>query len=247
VVASLLVAILHSPAEAAISVEAAEGTSITPSALSDLKSEAEHESEAIAGALGVAPGKTIQIVIAQEFDGHGVEISRSYPEASLIIIPPHVLARGIVPLAHELTHIIAGPGADDVFSEGLAIYNQERFGSDPAFPNFGRPIEIALHDTIMARYGAKTWPEAVRKFDLELGTGPHRTTVLSRWIDNTDNVNSRTLAYLTAASYVRYLIESVFKGDMRAFFPLYQSGNYAQHKLTAEDAWSGWLRALQNG
>jgi hypothetical protein len=243
----LLLAVLHVPAQAAISVEAAEGTAVTPTVLSDLKSEAERESEAIASALGVDPGGTVQIIIAREFYGHEVEMSRSYPEASLIIIPPHVLARRIVPLAHELTHIIAGRGADDLFSEGLAVYNQERFGSDPAFPNFGQPIEIALRDAIMRRYGAKTWPEAVRKFELELGPAPDRPIMLSRWIEDTDDTDTRTLAYLTAASYVGYLIDSVFKGDMRAFFPLYRSGNYAQDKLSAEDAWSGWLRALQNG
>lgn len=234
------------PAQATISVEAADGTPINASALLALQSEAEHEAQAIAGALGVNLSETVQIVIAREFHGHRVEISQSYPEAFLIIIPPHVLARRIVPLAHELTHVIAGRGADEVLSEGLAIYHQEKFGSDPAFPNFGSPIEVALKEAIIARYGAKTWAKAVHDFEMELGPLSGRATLLSRWINDMDNNDDRQLAYLVAASYVGYLIESVFKGDAKAFFALYRSGGYAQATLSPEEAWSGWLQALRD-
>lgn len=244
--ALLLLAIAPGPAKAVISVETADHAAVAPTVLSALKSDAERQAEAIARALGVDPDGTVWIVIAREFSGHEIEVSRSYPEASLIIIPPHVLARQIVPLAHELTHIIAGRGADDVLSEGLAVYSQDRFGSDPAFPNFGRPIDIALRDTIIRRYGANTWPDALRSFELELGPTPDRTAVLSRWINDTHDSDTRRLAYLTSASYVGYLVDSIFKGDMKTFYPFYRSGSYAQGELSPETAWSGWLRALRD-
>jgi len=245
-VALLVLCISQSPAQAATSVEAAEGTAVSPSVLSALQSEAERETLAIAGALGVNLRETVQIVIAGEISGHRIEISQSYPEASLIIIPPHVLARRIVPLAHELTHVIAGPGADEVLSEGLAAYNQEKFGSDPAFPNLGTPIAVALKEAIITRYGARTWPEAVDKFEMELGSPSPGVILLSRWINDMDNGDNRTLAYLAAASYVGYLMETHLEGDMKAFYGLYRSGDYAQAMLSPEEVWSGWLQALRD-
>jgi hypothetical protein len=245
IIAILAAGLLKSPAQAAVTVEASAGTPVAPSVLWSLQSEAEREAQAIASALGTDLDETVRILIAKEFHGHRADISRSYPEAFLIIIPPHVLDRRIVPLAHELTHVIAGSGADAVFAEGLAVYNQGRFGTDPAFPNFGRPIGAALREAIMARYGAKTWPEAVGKFEIELGPVPDRTILLSRWIGDVNDTEDRTLAYLTAASYVEYLVDSVLLGDMKAFFRLYRSGDYADLRLTPEQSWSGWLTVLR--
>jgi hypothetical protein len=51
------------------------------------------------------------------------------------------VAAGKAAIAHELTHVYF-PNANRFMAEGLALYVQAEIGSNPAFPNFGKP----LHD-----------------------------------------------------------------------------------------------------
>jgi hypothetical protein len=55
--------------------------------------------------------------------------------------PTSRVAAGKAAIAHELTHVYY-PNANRLVAEGLALYVQAEIGSNPAFPNFGKP----LHD-----------------------------------------------------------------------------------------------------
>ena len=44
-------------------------------------------------------------------------------------------------IIHEVTHIIAKHESNSFFSEGLAVYFQERFGEYHVFPNFSVPLD----------------------------------------------------------------------------------------------------------
>lgn len=188
----------------------------------------------------------IRIVVTRAFERSEVEISQSYPDSLLILIPPHIIEQRIVPLAHELTHVIAGSAADDVLAEGLAVYYQERFGADPAFPNFGDPLDHALPEALMARYGTQDIAAAVEAFSRELGSAADRSKILSSWIADIDSQDARALAYIVAGSYVRFLIEVLFEGDSHKFLELYRSGDYSSALgISADETWDRWLKTLR--
>jgi len=51
-------------------------------------------------------------------------------------------------VVHEVTHIVAKHRNNRFFSEGLAVYFQQRFGEDRGFPDFGRPLHILVNSYI---------------------------------------------------------------------------------------------------
>lgn len=239
---------VQTTAQAAVSVEIGDAAPIQESAIAALAAEAEREYEAITNSLGMTSLPDIRIVVTRAFEGIEVEISQSYPESLLILIPPHIIQRRFVPLAHELTHVIAGPAADDVLSEGLAVYYQERFGADPAFPNFGDPLDHALPEALKARYGTQDIAAAVGAFSREFGASTDKMVTLSSWIYDIDDQDARSLAYIVAGSYVRFLIEKMFEGDTRKFLGLYRSGDYRSALgISADETWDRWLKTLPTG
>lgn len=235
------------PAHAAISVEVVEGAAVRVDEVTALRQEAASEYELIATFFGMDARPRIRIMVADMYQGNEVAVSQAYPDRFLIIIPPRILSRHIVPLAHELTHVIVGPADDDVLSEGLGVFAQEKFGRDPAFPNFGKPLRLSLLETLNARYGTKISSDAVEAFDRELGSNSHRSVLLSSWINDMENRDNRSLAYLTAGSYVTYLIDVAFRGDARAFLTLYRSGKYPAAFTSADKVWADWLDTLAKG
>ena len=53
--------------------------------------------------------------------------------------PNSRVAAGQAAIAHELTHVYF-PNANRFLAEGLALWIQAEIGSNPAFPNFGKPL-----------------------------------------------------------------------------------------------------------
>lgn len=236
---------VQTAAQAAVSVEIGDAAPVQQSAIAVLTAEAEREYEVITKSLGMTSLPDIRIVVTRAFEGIEVEISQSYPELLLILIPPHIIQRRLVPLAHELTHVIAGPAVDDVLSEGLAVYYHERFGADPAFPNFGDPLDHALPEALKARYGTQDVAAAVEAFSREFGSATDKIVTLSSWIYEIDDQDARSLAYIVAGSYVRFLIETMLEGDTRKFLELYRSGDYRSALgISADETWDRWLKTL---
>lgn len=232
-------------AQAAVSVEIGDAAPVPQSAVVALAVEAKHAYDAITKSLRMTSFPNIRIVVTKTFDGTEVKISQSYPRLLLILIPPHIIQRRIVPLAHELTHVIAGPAADDILSEGLAVYYHEKFGTDPAFPNFGDPLDHALPEALKARFKTQDVAAAAEAFSHELGATTDKTATLTDWIDDIDNQDARALAYIVAGSYVRFLIETMFEGDTRKFLELYRSGDYGSALgVSADETWGLWLKTL---
>lgn len=106
-------------------------------------------------------------------------------------------------LLHELTHSYA-PNANRFLQEGLAVYLQEKLGGNPAFPNFGRPVDV-LARMVLSSVASLDRLNQVR-FPRPL----------------TDVVDERT-GYLLAGSFIRFLIE---QRGLPRFRLVYDSGDY---------------------
>jgi hypothetical protein len=59
--------------------------------------------------------------------------------------PGPEVAMGQTGIAHELTHIYL-PNGNRLLAEGLAVYVQQKIGSNPAMPNFGRPLHQLVRE-----------------------------------------------------------------------------------------------------
>jgi len=92
------------------------------------------------------------------------------------------------PIIHEVTHVLTKHEQNSFFSEGLAVYFQERFGHNPAFPNFSEPI-----DDLMKKNKDQYIPITQLIDDNEI-FGQFET-------------EQRKLAYLTAGSFISFLVE----------------------------------------
>ncbi|MGB6010229.1 MAG: hypothetical protein WBI57_03045, partial [Desulfobacterales bacterium] len=91
-------------------------------------------------------------------------------------------------IVHEVTHIIAKHENNRFFSEGLAVYFQERFGEDHGFPNFsGLPL-----DDLMRNHKDQFIPITELMNDNEV----FRQVGTKR----------REIAYIEAGSFINFLV-----------------------------------------
>ena len=92
------------------------------------------------------------------------------------------------PIIHEVTHVLTKHALNSFFSEGLAVYFQERFGDNPAFPNFSEPLD-----------------------DLMRKNKDHYIPITQLINDNEIfgqvETEQRKLAYLAAGSFISFLVE----------------------------------------
>lgn len=110
----------------------------------------------------------------------------------------------------------------------------------------GNPLDHALPEALMARYGTQDIAAAVEAFSRELGSTTDRLKILSSWIADVDGRDARTLAYIVAGSYVRFLVEAMFDGDSHTFPELYRSGDYRSALgISADESWDRWVKTLR--
>jgi hypothetical protein len=176
------------------------------------------ERDRVATFLGIASDQPISIHIGDTWRGRAVEVARAWPEWRHIVIPPRILARGIAPTAHEITHVLAGRGASSLLTEGLAVLTHARFGEQPAFPNFGRQLEPALSLALGATGPLEAAPTLAQ---------------IDAWIAGFDDFPRRRLGYLIAGMFCEYLLLQRLDGDRAAFLRLYRSGDFLA--LVGED------------
>jgi len=157
--------------------------------------------DAISAYVGTPTRETIRIRLD---DTRRTAVSRRAER--LIIIPLDRLPdRSAV--AHELTHLLAGPCPDSgsLWDEGLSVYLQEKFGwpGDRSFPAEGADLHRETARRMLERRRILPLSEAARVRKAHPG-GPERR-----------------LAYLQEGSFIRYLVErhgiapilSVYRGE----------------------------------
>lgn len=117
------------------------------------------------------------------------------------LIAWYLAREGHIPLAHELTHVLMGPAANRVLTEGLAVFDQDRFG-DFDFPDFYSTSDLGALGVIR-RGSFLSLGRLDSGYDF---VGPNRRT-----------------AYLEAGSFADYLIGQF---GLPEFEEAYRSGDY---------------------
>jgi len=93
-------------------------------------------------------------------------------------------------IVHEMTHVIAKHSENRFFSEGIAVYFQERFGEDKGFPNFrGDPIDDLVREN---------------SEDLFKITNLAKNNDIFRKVGTFE----RQIAYIQAGSFIDYLVKT---------------------------------------
>ena len=109
-------------------------SSVSQADIDRVRNEAEKALYNICPILGVQNNKSVNIIIVKR------GICNAY--GGVISLPIWHVRNKKAAIVHEVTHIIASHSYNRFFSEGLAIYFQERFGEDHGFPNFsGVPLD----------------------------------------------------------------------------------------------------------
>ena len=137
--------------------------------------------------------------------------ARHLPPADIVIPAPRV-RDGRAVTAHEITHLLNQGWANGLLKEGLAVWAQDRVGEQAGWPNEGRLIHQVARAAITEADPLVRGPSDANK-------------VLST--RNPGMAKLRRAAYAVAGSWVTWLIETQFAGDVMRFqAELYRTGNY---------------------
>jgi hypothetical protein len=154
---------------------------ISQTDIEGVKKEALKALKFIPPILGVEYEKAIDVKIVD----NGVTCRATGGTVSLLI--SHVRGN-IAPIIHEVTHIITRHQDNRFFTEGVAVYFQERFGKNQAFPNFSESINDLMR----------------RNKDQFI---PITRLINDNGIFEQVDTEQRRLAYLTAGSFISFLVE----------------------------------------
>ena len=152
---------------------------LTQADIDAVKEEAERAIKFIPQILSVKPKRAIKINIVDE----GI----CNENAGIVSLPIlHVREKRAV-IIHELTHIIAKHENNSFFSEGLAVYFQEKYGNFKGFPNFSIPL-----DDFLRNHKEQIIPLPILKDANEIFTQV--------------GTDKRRLAYIEAGSFINFLV-----------------------------------------
>ena len=153
---------------------------VSLSEIEDIKIEASKALISIPPILGIEYEETIKINI--------VDYGICNTVGDIIFVPIfHVRDRSAA-IIHEVTHIIAKHENNSFFSEGLAVYFQERFGDFNVFPSYSVPL-----DDLVRNYKSQLMSFAKLKSN--------------NMIFEQIGTERRRIAYIEAGSFINFLIE----------------------------------------
>jgi len=141
--------------------------------------------------------------------------------------PPSEIAGRGPSITHEITHVISlSQGKPSRYlDEGLAVFMQEKFGTDKSYPNMGGDVHRITAKLI------KTIGEFIAIDKLE------------KTRDASVPENLRRLAYLQEGSFVRYLIEEYGLND---FMAMYEGKSYEKiYNKSIEDLENEWKEFIR--
>jgi len=109
-------------------------------------------------------------------------------KGDLVLLPILHLRDKSAVIIHEVTHIIAKHENNSFFSEGLAVYFQERFGGFDGFPNYSVPLDDLVRnhkEQLLQITKLKNDNSIFEQFETE----------------------QRRIAYIEAGSFINFLVE----------------------------------------
>lgn len=155
---------------------------ISQSDIERVKREGEKALNKVCPILGIKNKKRIKIQIVKG------GICNAY--GGVISLPIRFVKSKQAAIIHEVTHIITKHENNKFFSEGIAIYFQERFGEDHGFPNFmGQNLD-----------------DLVRSHESQLI--PITKLVNDNEIFGQVGTDRRRIAYIQAGSFFNFLVET---------------------------------------
>ena len=152
---------------------------VSPSDIERVKKETEHAINSISPILGVKK-PSIKIRITEKGICH--------TSGGVIYLPIWHVQNRKAAIVHEATHIMAKHQNNRFFSEGLAVYFQERFGEDNGFPNFSG---VALDD-LMRNHQEQYIP--IKKL------------INDNEVFRQVGTKRREIAYIEAGSFMNFLV-----------------------------------------
>ena len=125
-------------------------------------------------------------------------------------------------IMHELVHVFF-PNANRFLAEGLAVYLQAAIGENPAFPNFGTP----LNENARERLREMTLPNSrmdrpdlthIHLAELDAIATPNPLTLRVGHDFYGEDRRGQALVYSIAGSFVQFIVETRRMGKFRAIY-----------------------------
>jgi hypothetical protein len=141
-------------------------------------------------------------------------------------------------VAHEIVHVYF-PNGNRMLAEGIAVYVQDETMTNPAYPNFGRPVHERVFCELYQRQVLQT--VSLAKLD-------DISTPLPPIIDLPANfpLDEGLAAYLVSGSFVRYLIDAYTMEKFRELYEKtpFQVGRHIRRDKTRDDWMDVYGRSL---
>ena len=153
-------------------------------------------------------------------------------------------------IMHELGHVFF-PNGNRLLAEGLAIHLQDAIGSNPAFPNFGKPLHDTARDKLRGLGPAASLENTLARFslgDLDAIATPSPLTLRVGDTVFGEEPRGQGFIYPLAGSFVRLLLETRGLEHFRRLYaltPLVPGAHNAGPAARWDDVYERAFRELE--
>jgi hypothetical protein len=168
------------------------------------------------------PMADLRVVVSDRFRISKSLVPAWYGHAGRMEFPAwRVLSRKAA-IAHELIHVLF-PNGNRLLAEGLAVHLQAEIGSNPAFPNFSRPLHGLVRELLPAlvpgyRPSEPASLEPIRLADLDSIATPGPLTLKVGADFYGEEPRGQAHIYPLAGSFVQHLIAMRGLESFRALY-----------------------------
>jgi hypothetical protein len=194
----------------------------------ELKNISSADIEGIKKEVQVALNSIPQILGIKYWENIKIEIvdkGTCYADGGIVSLSISHIRDNSAPIIHEVVHILTKHKHNSFFSEGLAVYFQERFGGSSGFPNFSVPLDELVRNHENQLLHLSQLKNDNRIFD-QVGT------------------ELRRIAYLEAGSFFNYLVEKYGEqklADLHNSESLNYKKVYGKNIQELENDWKSYL------
>jgi hypothetical protein len=164
----------------------------------------------------------LQVFVSDEY-----RISRSlipawYGHRGRMEFPAWRVIAGEAAIMHELVHFYF-PNGNRLLAEGLAVYLQAKIGGNPAFPNFGTPLDEAVREHLSEMvpeftYGDLKSLAPIHLAGLDAIATPNPLTLSVGQSDYAEDPHEQARIYPIAGSFIQFLVDAYGMDKFRALF-----------------------------
>jgi hypothetical protein len=170
--------------------------------------------------LPATPPDDLKIFVSDEFKNPKSLLPAAVGQRGRIELPAWKVVAGEAPVMHELVHVYL-PNGNRFLAEALAIHLQDALGSNPAFPNFGRPLDAVARDLVVKM--VPEFPDGLDKIrltDLDRIATPSALRLRVGLALYQDDPTGQAHIYSLVGSFARFLIETHGVARFRTLYDL---------------------------